>query len=79
MDTHGWILVQHGDVAQGLALVRKASILAPQEPDIQLHLAKALLKSGDKAGAKTELEKLAAQTNPSAARAEAQTLLKKDL
>ncbi len=79
MDTHGWILVQHGDLAQGLALVRKASLLAPQDADIQLHLAKALLKSGDKAGAKSALEKLAAQTNPSPARAEAQQLLKKDL
>lgn len=79
MDTHGWILVQHGDVTQGLALVRKASNLAPQDADIQLHLAKALLKTGDKAAAKGELQKLAAQTNPSAARAEAQEMLKKDL
>ena len=79
MDTHGWILVQHGDAAQGLSLLRKANAIAPQDPDIQLHLAKALLKSGDKAAAKTTLEKLAAQTNSSPARAEAQQLLKKDL
>ena len=79
MDTHGWILVQHGDIARGIALLRKANSIAPQDTEIQLHLAKALLKTGDKAAAKGELEKLAAQTKPSSARDEAQQLLKKDL
>jgi len=79
MDTHGWILVQHGDAAQGLVLLRKANTLAPQDADIQLHFAKALLKTGDKAAAKGQLEKLAALDKPSPARDEAQLLLKKDL
>jgi putative PEP-CTERM system TPR-repeat lipoprotein len=79
MDTHGWILVQHGDAARGLVLLRKANNIAPQDAEIQLHLAKALLKTGDKAAAKSELEKLAAQTKESAARTEAQQLLKKGL
>jgi thioredoxin-like negative regulator of GroEL len=76
MDTQGWVLVRQGDSARGLALLRQASGLAPQDPDIRVHLAKALLKSGDKAGAKTELEAVAVQTRPSAARAEAQQMLK---
>ena len=62
-----------------LALLRKANSIAPQDTEIQLHLAKALLKTGDKAAAKGELEKLAAQTKESSARTEAQQLLKKDL
>ena len=56
MDTHGWILVQHGDAARGIELLRKANSIAPQDTDIRLHLAKALLKTGDKAAAKSELE-----------------------
>ena len=79
MDTHGWILVQHGDAAQGLTLLRKANSIAPQDTDIQLHLAKALLKTGDRAAAKRELEKLATQTGESPARTEAQQLLTKSL
>ncbi len=76
MDTHGWILVQHGDAARGIALLQRAASLAPQNEDIQLHYAKAMLKSGDKSAAKGELAKLAAQTKASPARTEAQQLLK---
>jgi Flp pilus assembly protein TadD len=76
LDTHGWVLVQRGDAARGLALLREANKRAPQDFEIQLHLAKALLKAGDKAAAKNELEKLAVQTKPSPARTEAQQLLK---
>jgi thioredoxin-like negative regulator of GroEL len=76
MDTHGWILFQHGDAKRGLDLLRRASGLAPQNHEIRLHLAKALLKSGDKAAGKSELETLAVQTSPSSARTEAQQLLK---
>jgi len=76
LDTHGWILVQRGDTAPGLALLRNALSLAPQNTDIELHVAKALLKSGDKAAAKEELAKLAVQSAPSPARTEAQQLLK---
>ena len=53
-----------------------ASGLSPQDADIRLHFAKALLKSGDKAGAKTELEAVAVLTQASPARAEAQQMLK---
>jgi predicted Zn-dependent protease len=60
MDTLGWILVERGDAARGLALLKKANTLAPQARDIRYHIAAALYKAGDKAGARQELEQLAA-------------------
>jgi putative PEP-CTERM system TPR-repeat lipoprotein len=76
MDTQGWVLVAQGNTSRGIELLRMASGLAPQDADIRLHLAKSLLKSGDKAGAKTELEAVAVLTKPSPARTEAQQMLK---
>jgi len=76
IDTQGWILVQRGDTKQGIDMLRRAVNLAPQDPDIRLHLAKALLKAGDKAAAKSELETLVAQTDASPVRTEAQQMLK---
>lgn len=76
MDTQGWILVAQDKTPRGVDLLRTASQLAPEDADIRLHLAKALLKTGDKAGAKSELEAVAVLTKPSPARAEAQQMLK---
>jgi putative PEP-CTERM system TPR-repeat lipoprotein len=63
MDTLAWILVgkaSQADAARGLALLQKAKALAPKARDIRYHLAAALAKSGDRAGARKELEALAA-------------------
>jgi len=58
LDTAGWIMVERGDTAKGLNLLKKASSAAPASQDIRYHLAAALAKSGDKAAARTELNKI---------------------
>ena len=75
-DTYGWVLVQRGDAAKGLPLLRRAVELAPDDPDKRLRLARALLKSGDNAGARRELETLMTAQNAAAVRPEAEKLLK---
>jgi FimV-like protein len=52
-----------------------ASALAPQENEIRLHLAKALMDSGDKAGAKRALTELSKLDKDSPLRIEAEKLL----
>jgi cellulose synthase operon protein C len=75
IDTFGWALAQTGDVKRGAELLRAASSLAPQNQEIRLHLAKALLKSGDKAAARRELETLAKLDSSSPIRADAEKIL----
>ena len=59
MDTLGWLLVEHGQTERGLELLGRASELAPDAYEIRLHLAKALIKAGNKGTARKELEVLA--------------------
>ena len=74
-DTFGWALVQTSDVKRGLELLHAASSLAPANQEIRLHLAKALIKSGDKAAARKELEMLTKLDKSSALRTDAEKLL----
>jgi putative PEP-CTERM system TPR-repeat lipoprotein len=60
LDTLGMLLVKQGKVTQGLEKLQKAVQLAPNQSDLRLHLAEALIKAGDKVGARKELEALAA-------------------
>jgi len=60
MDTLGWLLINQGAYARSIELLQKANQLAPDIPDIQYHLAVALAKSGNKALARRELERLLA-------------------
>ena len=61
MDTLGWLLVEQGNTQRGLPLLQKAVALAPQASDIRYHLAVGLSRSGDKSGARKELDKLLAE------------------
>lgn len=76
MDTLGVLQVEQGQVAQGTALLRKAVEMAPQSGDIRLNLARALIKSGDKKGARGELETLSKMGDQYARQAEVSELLK---
>ena len=75
-DTLGWLLVERGDTKRGVEILAKAASAAPNALEIRLHYAKALLKSGDKAGARTELEAVAGTSAESPQKAEAAELLK---
>jgi Flp pilus assembly protein TadD len=76
MDTLGWMLVEQGNSARGLPLLQKAVAGAPNAPEIRYHLAVGLHKSGDKNGARKELETLLAQNRPFPQLEEARSLLK---
>lgn len=76
MDTLGWILVEQGDIARGLQILQKASIQAPKARDIRYHKAVALYKTGDKAGARKELEQLMAGDTRFAQADDARALLR---
>ncbi|MEP7275669.1 MAG: XrtA/PEP-CTERM system TPR-repeat protein PrsT [Betaproteobacteria bacterium] len=75
VDTLGWTLFKTGDTARGTQLLRLASNLGPNEVEIRLHFAQALLKGGDKEGAKRALAPLIAMPAGSPARVEAEKLL----
>lgn len=72
----GRILVEQGKLERGLELLRKATSQAPDNPEIRYHLAVALAKSGEKAQARRELERLLANKSDFPHRNEAQALLK---
>lgn len=59
MDTLGWILAEKGDLKRGIELLRKSVAKAPQVSELRLHLAKALIKAGQKDEARKELDTLA--------------------
>lgn len=77
MDTYGWILVEQGEAARGLAILQKASALAPQARDIRYHVAAGLFRTGDKEAARKELDKLAAGNMQFAQAHEVRALIKK--
>jgi putative PEP-CTERM system TPR-repeat lipoprotein len=75
IDTLGWAYVQSGETAKGLELLREASSLAPGSAEIRLHYGKALLATGDKAGARRTLEPLTQLDKSSPQRGDAEKLL----
>jgi putative PEP-CTERM system TPR-repeat lipoprotein len=77
IDTLAWILVGKGDTARAVTLLREAQTLAPKARDIRYHLAAALAASGDKAGARKELDGLLAGDMRFAQADEARKLMEK--
>src|SRR4029453_17694789 len=76
MDTLGAILAQAGQADRGLEFLGRAAAGAPDEHQIRLNFAKALLKTDRKSAARRELEQLAKLDEGIPARQEAVELLR---
>lgn len=75
LDTYGWILAQKGDYAKALPLLQQSAQLIPADGEVHYHLAFTLLKTGNKAQARKELES-AVKSKDFPAMPEAQKMLK---
>jgi putative PEP-CTERM system TPR-repeat lipoprotein len=47
-DTYGWILVEKGKTGEGMKVLQEALAKAPNNPDVQYHLAAAYAKTGER-------------------------------
>lgn len=59
-DTLGWLLLEQGKLDRALPLLKQATVLAPASTEVRYHYGVALAKSGDKRGARAQLEPLLA-------------------
>jgi putative PEP-CTERM system TPR-repeat lipoprotein len=75
LDTLGMLVVEKGDVARGIELLKKASELQPGNGAIRLNYASALAKSGQKDAAKKELDAVAKLGGGFAAQADTAKLM----
>jgi Flp pilus assembly protein TadD len=75
-DTFGWMLVERGQIEQGLALLRKAQASQPEHPQINYHLAIALVRSGAKNEARGILKSLLSRPQSFPERSQAEALWK---
>jgi len=67
LDTYGTLLLDSGDGAKGVEILRKAVSLGPKLPQLRVNLARGLAKAGDKDGARKELDeaqKMAPEKSP---------------
>jgi putative PEP-CTERM system TPR-repeat lipoprotein len=74
-DTLGWILTTSGNPRNGVLLLRQASNETDTDPRINYHYAVALLDTGDRAGARKQLETVVARPGDFKEKAEAQKAL----
>ncbi|MDE1948924.1 MAG: PEP-CTERM system TPR-repeat protein PrsT [Burkholderiales bacterium] len=75
MDTLAFALAAEGQLAKAIEWQKKAIAAKPDAPQLHLNLAKLLIQSGDRAGARTELEALQKQGASFAGHTEVASLL----
>lgn len=75
-DTLGWMLVEGGRIEQGLTLLRKAQTQQPEHPQINYHLAVALVRSGARNDARGILKGLLGRPQAFPERPQAEALWK---
>jgi Tfp pilus assembly protein PilF len=76
VDTYGWILVQTGKVADGTAVLERALAGAPDNADIQYHVAVAYAKSGQATRAAALLRQTLQDHQTFASREDAEQLVR---
>ena len=76
MDTLATALASEGQPAKGVEVLKNALKLQEDNPQLRLNLAKLMIQAGDKAGAKIELDKLAAMGDKFARQKEVEQLRK---
>ena len=74
IDTLGWVVLQQGDAPRAVQLLRMATNLSPGDPSIRFHYAKALIKTGDRSGAKRELDAVTSSDRGAPLKSEAEKL-----
>lgn len=74
LDTYGWLLLEQGNPTRALQLLRQAAARTPL-PEVRYHLAAALVKTGDSAGARKELEQILKSGRPFSLEKDARALL----
>jgi putative PEP-CTERM system TPR-repeat lipoprotein len=74
-DTLGWILVNTGNLEEGIAMLRQAVDLGGSRPQIRYHLAAALARSGETSEARAILQELLANDEEFAGRPAAEELM----
>lgn len=76
MDTLGWILLSQGEAKRALDMLKQAAAKAPEARSTRYHYAVALVKTGDRAGGRRELDGLLKAGKPFPEKEAAQALLK---
>ena len=75
VDTVGWIMLNHGQQAQGLELLQQAAKGKPENLSIRYHFAVGLKKNNRQKEAKEELKKILAKNKPFPEKDKAEKLL----
>ncbi len=75
IDTLGWILIQKGELDEGVSMLRKAAISAEGNSNIRYHLAVGLSKQGNKSEALGILESILSNKDSFVSRENAEKLM----